>query len=102
MVYFWGVLAAIAAVMLEGMYARAPQFLSFPLVLALAVAQPTIAYSIYRMVHESTTLIGAIVVFGFSTLILRTGMTLYLGQHISTGTWVAVGLVLLAQVARRF
>ena len=102
MVYFWGVLAAVAAVLLEGMYARAPQFVSFPLVFALAIAQPTIAYSIYRMVHESTTLIGAVVVFGFSTLVLRTAMTIYLGQHISTGTWIALALVFLAQIARRF
>ena len=102
MIYLWGVLAAVAAVILEGLYARTPRFLSWPLVGVLAVAQPVIAYSIYRMVQSSTSIVGAVVVFGFATLCLRTGMSLYLGQTISTGTWVAVFLVFLAQIARRF
>lgn len=100
MIYLWGVLAAVAAVILEGLYARTPRFLSLWWILLLL--QPVIAYSIYRMVQSSTSIVGAVVVFGFATLCLRTGMSLYLGQTISAGTWVAVVLVFLAQIARRF
>lgn len=98
-VYGWAFLAGLAAVVCETLYARS---VSFPL-WTLPLFQPVIAYSIYRLVKGAHgNLISAVVVFGAMTLGLRILATLYMGKPVSIGVWVAVALVLAAQVARRF
>lgn len=102
-IYLFGLLSGVAAVTLEWRYAISPTFWTWRVIGWVLVCQPIIAYSIYRLVKASPNLIVAIVVFSFSTLCLRTILTLTIQrQNISTGTWVALGLLVLSQLARRF
>lgn len=99
MIYIWSLLAGLAAVTLEGAYSKADRFRD--VVWWCLALQPVIAYSIFRMIKLSPSIVSAIVAFSMATLALRVAMSLYLGQTVSRGQWVAVGLIALAQIARR-
>jgi multidrug transporter EmrE-like cation transporter len=68
------------------------------------IAQCAIGISIYKLVNTpGVPLIGAFVIWSFSTIIMRTIVSVvFLGDKISPGTWCAVALLLLARVAQSF
>ena len=99
MIYVWALLAGLAAVTLEAVYSRADRFRET--VWWCLALQPVIAYSIFRMVKMSPSIVSAIVAFSMATLALRVIVSLGLGQPVTRGQWAAVCLILLAQIARR-
>ena len=100
MIYVWSLLAGGAAVTLEGVYSRADRFRE--VVWWCVALQPVIAYSIFRMVKMSPSIVSAIVAFSMATLALRVIVSICLGQPVTRGQWLAVCLIMLAQIARRF
>jgi hypothetical protein len=100
--YVFGFIAAVAAVYAEWLYLVSPSFWTWRIMASLVTIQPIIAYAIFRLVKASPNLIAAIVIFSFSTLLLRIFVTLVVqGKHVSAGTWVALSLLVVAQFARR-
>lgn len=97
----WGLAAGVAAVSAEVLYRTLPGPWHHYLYLWLPL-QMTIGYAVYRLVTmPHTSLIDAFVVFAFSTTLLRVMASLFvLGDTVRTGTWVALGLVILARVAQ--
>ncbi len=64
--------------------------------------QLTISYGIYKLVNiPGLTLIDSLIVFSSSTILLRVLLTLFvLGDTVRVGTWIALGLLLLARVVQ--
>lgn len=97
----WGFVAGLTAVLQEYGY----KTLDKTWLEQLPIIFPTqlvISYAIYRLVTmPGTTLLDAFIVFAFFTTTLRVSMSVFvLGEVIRTGTWVALGLVVLAKVAQ--
>lgn len=98
--FLWGLGAGVPAVVLEYLYRTLPGSWWSNLWL-YAPAQLLIGYSIYRLVTTpGTTLLDALVVFAGCTAGLRIAASFMLGDKISTGTWIAFGLVMLANVTK--
>lgn len=101
-VIIWGLGAGVPAVLAEYLYRTLPG----PWVAYLWVYLPIqllIGYSIYRLVTmPGTTLLDAMIVFAFATAGLRLAVTLYLGDQVKAATWVAFGLVLLANFVKTY
>ena len=97
----WGLGAAIPAVFNEYLYRTLPgPWWSY---LYLWVPSSlTIGYCIYRLVTiPATTLLDAFVVWAFSTTFMRVFVSLVLlHESIRAGTWVALGLLILARIAQ--
>lgn len=101
-VYLFGMLAGVAAVIAEILYVRwtGPWWTGLHYWLPI---QLVIGYSIFRLVtNPGTSLLDAFIVFALCTAILRVGASLWLGQDIRTGTWVAFGLIILANLIKTF
>lgn len=66
--------------------------------------QTFIGYTVYRLVTmPHTTLIDAFIYWSFSTVAARVFVTLaLLHDPVSTGTWVALGLLICARCAQQF
>ena len=98
---FWGLTAAVPAVLAEYLYRTLPGpwwtylYLWVPL-------QLCIGYSIYRLVTiPQTSLLDAFIVWSFSTTAMRVLVTVVILQDtIRTGTWIAFGLVVLARISQ--
>lgn len=100
-IYAWGLAGGLAAVVMEVVYLRHQG--SFVRLLPLVFTFNTIiSYSVFRLVKESGNLVHAVLVFSLCTLSTRVVFTLLNGQEITRGTWVAIGLLLLAQLAKRY
>jgi len=97
---FWGIFAAALAVALETLF-KTSGTLSYwrlaPVALPGAVA---VNYGIFRLVRSSPSILAAIVIFSASTLVLRTLISLALGQRIGLGTWLAAGCMVVAVALR--
>ena len=97
----WGLGAAVPAVLCEYLYRTLPGpwwsylYLWVPMQLA-------IGYSIYRLVTvPQTSLLDAFVVWAFSTMVMRVFLTtVILGDVVRFGTWIALGLIILARTAQ--
>ena len=100
---FWGLTAAVPAVLAEYLYRTLPGpwwtylYLWVPL-------QLCIGYSIYRLVTiPQTSLLDAFVVWAFSTTAMRVAVTvLLLGDSVKSGTWFALALLVLARIAQTY
>ena len=99
--YVWGLGAGIPAVVAEYLYRTLPGPWHTYLWLYLPI-QAMIGYSIYRLVTTpGVTLLDSLVVFAFCTAALRIFVTLGpLQDKVSTATWVAFGLVMLANIVK--
>jgi hypothetical protein len=99
----WGLGAALPAVLAEYLYRAWPGSWASHL-WAWVPLQLTIGYCIYRLVRiPNTTLLDAFVVWAFSTTALRVFVTtVLLGDTIQMGTWVAMGLLVLARVSQTY
>ena len=102
---WFGIMAAVPAVLAEYLYTRWPPWLAWwqglPIWLPL---QLVIGYAIFRMVTTpGVSLLDAFVIWAACTAGLRILVSCaILGQEIKTGTWIAFGLILAAQVVRAF
>jgi hypothetical protein len=103
---FWGLAAALPAVAAEYLYRTWPVdtpwwhglWMWLPL-------QLSIGYCIFRLVTVpgTSSLLDAFVVWAFSTTIMRVAVSvLVLGETVKGGTWFALALLTLAQVAKTF
>ena len=99
MLYIWGLSSGTFVVICEILFKLSPSYWTRAwLFLPIAVI---INYSIYRLVNEAPNLPAAFIVFSLATLTLRTVASLWLGHPIGVGTWVAIGLLVLATGARQ-
>lgn len=101
----WGIGAAIPAVLAEYLYKTWPS--EWPWWYGLPVWIPIqlgIGYCIYRLVSiPNTTLLSAFVAWAFCTTFMRVLVSVgILGENVGKGTWIALGLVVMAQVAKSF
>lgn len=101
----WGLGAAIPAVVAEYLYkvwpADTPWWYGLPLWIPL---QLSIGYCIFRLVSApGGTLLDAFVIWAFSTTFMRVFISvLILGETVKGGTWFALGLLIMANVAKTF
>lgn len=99
----WGLAAAVPAVTAEYLYRTLEGPWSKHLYLWIPL-QVLIGYAIYRLVTTpNQTLVDAFITWTLCTTALRVfaSVTL-LGETVRLGTWVALGLVLLAQLAKGY
>src|SRR5574338_99827 len=99
MQFIWALIAASVAVLSEYLY----RVIKEPWVNYIwywIPSQVVTGFAIYKLVTSSDSLLSAMVFWAFGTAILRTCVTLYLGDRISTGTWIAFGLIMLANCVK--
>jgi hypothetical protein len=97
----WTLLAAITSIGVEYLYRTLPGPWWSHLYIWIP-AQLTIGYAVYRMVNvPGVPLIGAFITWSCCTLALRVCVSIFLlHDKVTPGTWVAVGLLILAKVAQ--
>lgn len=92
--YVYGVAAGTLAVLLEAWFKASPSYAER--LWAFGPLAILLNWLIYGLVNASPSLPAALIVFSTSTLLLRVGVSLWLGHVIGHGTWAACGLLLLA------
>lgn len=99
----FGLMAGVPAILAEWLYKvwNGPWWTGLWLWVPI---QLLIGYAIYRLVNiPGMTILEAFVVFAFCTSLLRIVVSyVILHQHITTGAWVAFGLIVLANLVRTF
>lgn len=100
-IYLWGVVAGIVAVSYEWLYVTHESFWERQVLVPVLLGSWVIPLCVFKMVKGSPNLIVALVVFSFCTLSLRVAITLWLRQPVTVGTWAALGLLVLSQIARK-
>jgi hypothetical protein len=101
MIYFFGLLGAVAGVGLEWRYATAPYFWSLRVLPWMVVGNLVISYSIFRIIKYGDNLILALMVYSLCTLSLRTFLTVAIqGNQVTRGTWVALVFLFAAQISK--
>lgn len=100
MIYLWGILASTLAVSLEALYRRSS--VGWWSLLPLTILPILLLnYALFRLLRGSDSLLHAFIMFALCNLTLRTlTATLILRENVSTGTWIALGLVLGANVCK--
>lgn len=101
----WGLSAAVPAVLAEYLYKTWPVGTPWWQGLWMWVPlQMSIGYAIYRLVTTpDTTLLDAFVIWAFSTTAMRVVVSVgILGETVKGGTWFALGLLIMANVAKTF
>lgn len=100
--YLWGILASMIAIGLETLYRSSTKTwvehlpITFVPILLLNLL-------LYLLLTESGSLLGAFILFSACNLLLRISVVLvYLREPVSRGTWIAMILLMLAQVSKRF
>lgn len=58
-------------------------------------------YAIWQTLRTET-IIGMTVYLSFCTAMTRIAMSFYLGEHVTRGGWIALGLVSLATLSKRY
>jgi hypothetical protein len=101
-IFLWGLAAGAPAVYNEYLYRTLPGPWSSYLWIWIP-SQLVIGYAIYRMVTTpNMTLLDAFIVWALATTVLRIIATYALGDTVRSATWVALVLVLLANVVKTF
>lgn len=105
----YGLAAAIPAVLAEYLYRTLPGtdgsvhgwakylYIWIPI-------QLSIGFFIYKLVSiPNTSLLDAFVIWAFSTTAIRVLITVvFLGDNVKAGTWFALGLLVMANIAKTF
>jgi hypothetical protein len=93
-----GILTAVPAILSEYLYKTRDGDWFHDLHIYLPL-QLCISYGVWRLVTvPGTTLLDAFVVWAFSTVAMRCIVSqVVLGEHVSPGTWAALGLLLIAR-----
>ena len=100
---WWGLAAAVPAVLAEYLYrkwpAGTPWWYGLPIWIPI---QLSIGYCIYRLVTiPNNTLLDAFITWAFATTAMRVVVSvLILGESIKGGTWFALGLLIMAKIAQ--
>jgi len=100
---FWGLAAAVPAVLAEYLYRMWPVGTPWWHGLWLWVPlQLSIGYCIFRLVSApGTTLLDAFIVWAFSTTAMRVFVSvMILHDDVKPGTWFALGLLIMAKIAQ--
>lgn len=96
--YLWSFAGSVVACSMEWFFLKVDSYWKyFPIVLVGALL---INYSIFRLMRESQSILASVIVFSFSNMVLRTAATLIVRRPVPVGTWVAFGLIALANVTR--
>lgn len=98
---WWALTGASLAILCEYLYRVLPgSWWSY--VWAWIPLQCAIGYTVYRLVTTpGATLLDAFVVWTFSTIILRIGVSVFLlHDKVPPGTWAALVLVVTARIAQ--
>jgi type IV secretory pathway VirB6-like protein len=101
----WGLGAAIPAVIAEYLYKTwnvdVPWWHGLPMWIPLQMA---IGYCIFKLVSTpGNTLLDSFVIWAFSTTFLRVLVSVViLGETVKGGTWFALGLLIMANIAKTF
>jgi len=100
---WWGLAAALPAVIAEYLY-RTLGGSWFSHIYLWIPLQLSIGYCIYRLVTiPNTTLLDAFAIWAFSTIAMRTFITVVLlHDNVKGGTWFALGLIFMARIAQAF
>lgn len=94
----WGLLGGSIAIFCEFLYRTLEQPWHHYLWLWVPL-QTGVGYCVYRLVTTpNTDLIAAFVVFSFSTLFLRVIVAFILGDKVALGSWIALGLIVVARI----
>lgn len=103
---FWGLAAAVPAVVAELCYKKWPDewpwWWGLP---AWVPMQLAIGYCIFRLVTDKSaaTLLDAFVIWAFATTLMRVFVSVFvLGETVKGGTWFALGLLIMAKIAQTF
>lgn len=106
---WFGLAAAIPAVLAEYLYRTLPgtdgSFGGWLKYIWIWIPfQLAIGFFIYKLVNvPNTTLLDAFIVWAFATTFMRVLMTVFiLGDPVKGGTWFALALLVLANVAKTF
>lgn len=102
-VTFWGLAAAIPAVILEYLFRKLPGPWHSYWYVFIPVAC-FINYAVCQLVRApGVNLIDAFIVFAFSTTLSRVFISVVLlGDPVKVGTWIALTLLLLARLAQLY
>jgi|SRR5687767_8665932 len=98
---YWALLGAVLASYIEYLYRTLPgpwhQYLWL-----WVPSQTLIGYCVYRIVTmPNTSLLAAFVVWTFATMTMRILISVVaLHDTVATGTWIALGLIVLAKVVQ--
>jgi hypothetical protein len=95
----YGLVGGLFAVAIEAIL-KQPDFNWWRNLWWLAIFATAINYCVFRLVQGSPSLPAAFVVFAFTTTGARVALSLWQGHKIGAGTWLAVGLMGLAFLAR--
>lgn len=99
---FWSLLAAVCAVALEYLYRRLDggwwEYLWVWTPLSLCIS-----YSICKLIRTpGLPLVGALIIWSVAIMGLRVLVSaVILRDHIALGTWVALGLMVLARISQQ-
>lgn len=103
---FWGLAAAVPAVIAELIYKKWPEewpwWWGLPAWIPIQLA---IGYCIFRLVTDKSaaTLLDAFVIWAFATTAMRVFISVaILGENVKGGTWFALGLLIMAKIAQTF
>lgn len=106
---WYGLAAAVPAVLAEYLYRTLPgtdgSFAGWLRYIPIwLVLQLSIGFFIYKLVNvPNTTLLDAFIVWAFATTFMRVLLTVFvLGDTVRGGTWFALALLVLANVAKTF
>jgi hypothetical protein len=98
---WWALAAAILAVLAEYLYRVLPgsywqyAYIYIP-------HQVLLGYTLFRLIRTPRmSLVGVLVLFSMVTAITRATLSVFvLGDHVGRGTWIALGLVVLARIVQ--
>ena len=100
---WWGLAAAVPAVLVEYLYRVLPGSWLSHLYLWIPL-QMAISYAICQLLRiPQTALLDAFIVFAFSTTFMRVALTvLVLHDPVKGGTWFALALLVMARISQSF
>lgn len=98
MTYLWSLLGSFLAVGCEVLFKTKGTYT--PYIGLLWPAALGINYCIFKIVTGTPTLIVALLVFSLTNIMLRVALSLATGATVGPGTWAAVALITLANIAR--
>ena len=98
MIYVWALVSSSLVVTCEAVFKHTDNY--FARVWLFIPLALMINYAIFRLVSLSPNLPAAFVVFSTINIVTRTVVSLWLGHLIGPGTWIAIGLLLVASAAR--
>lgn len=98
MIYLWGLIAGTLAVGMEASFKQSTTY--WETMWWTVPGSIVVNFAVYQMVQLSPSLPSAFIVFGMTTMLCRTAVSLYQQHPITTIMWVAIGLYFMALCLR--